>query len=217
MGRFLASLLAGLCADEVMAWLAWIAFRITRVAVSVLPEAQRERYAEEWRGHLSEVPGSLTKLGIACGFLYAAIKIRPRQTSVAEKAVYYGAVVPFICLRLPLLVAMSAVSALRARRCYVVHLAVDLGSRYLAVTIDRIPLGLALHLALSPDVSPESLDRSAYHYSIWCSSLSVEVEEFILTRVLGCYPFLRFGMKKSPLPLQWRNIKIGHSMRVGSQ
>ena len=220
MGHFLANLLAKLCADEVMAWLPSITLRITQVAVSMLPKARRERYDEEWRAHLSEVPGALTKSGIACCFLCAAIKIRflcaamkirSRQTDVKEIALY-GAVVTLLVLRLPLMGVMSAVWALRARCCYVVHLALELPGRDLGITIDRIPLGLALHLALSRHVCVESLDRSPYHYSIWCSRLSVEVEEFILTRVFGCYSFLRFG-EQGPLPLQWRNIKVGSSER----
>jgi len=212
MGRFLSNLLAELCAGEVMAWLPWIALRITRVAVRALPKAHRERYEEEWRGHLNEVPGALTKLGLACGFAWAAVKTRFDQVRVAEITFYYGVIVPFLALMLPMMGFMSAVWALRARRGYVASLLVDMGSsRDLQITIDRIPLGLALHLALSPHVSLESLDRSSYHYSIWCPSLSVEIEEFIGTRVLHSDPFLRFGMKKSPLPLGWRNAKVGAS------
>jgi hypothetical protein len=208
MGRFLASLLSDLCAAEIAAWLPWIALKITRVAVRTLPEAQRERYDEEWRGHLSEIPGALTKLGIACGFLCAAIKIRPRRTRVPEIAFYYWLLVPLAAMRLLAMCAMSAVWALRAPRWYAVPLELDLGNRDVPITIDRIPLGLALRLALSPRVSLESLNRSPYHYSIWSPSRSAGLEDFISTRVLRWYPHLRFGMKMDPLPLHWLNIRI---------
>ena len=201
MGHFLVTILGKLCADEIRAWLPWIALRITRIAVWTLPEDQRERYDEEWRGYLNETAGVLSKLVVACGFLCAAVKLRTCQIGVGEFVFYYGVVVPLVCLRLPLLLAMFALSALRSRRCYVVPLVLDLGCRDVAITMNRLPLGLALHLALNPRVSPESLDRSPYHYSIWCSPRSVEVEEFVLTKVLRCDPFLQFGMQHGPLPL----------------
>ena len=208
MGRFLASLLSDLCAAEIAAWLPWIALKITQVAVRALPEAQRERYDEEWRGHLSEIPGALTKLGIACGFLCAAIKIWPRRTRTPEIA-FYWLLVPLLVMKVLAMCAMAAVWAPRARCRYTVPLELDLGNRDVQITIDRIPLGLALRLALSPRVSLEFLNRCPCHYSIWCPpSRSAGLEDFISTRVLGWDPHLRFGMKINPLPAHWRNMKI---------
>jgi hypothetical protein len=204
MGHFLAALLGKLCADEVRAWLPWIALQITRIAVRTLPENQRERYDEEWRGHLNEVPGALTKLGTACGFLCAAIKVSPRRRIVTTEIAFYGVV----ALILPLIGIMSALWALNSRRCYVVPLEVDFGGRDMQVTIDRIPLGLAVRFALSPRVSQQSINRSRYHYSIWRSSRLVELEDFLSTRLFHRLPFLSFGAEESPLPLHWLNIKI---------
>jgi|HubBroStandDraft_3_1064219.scaffolds.fasta_scaffold389708_1 hypothetical protein len=211
MGHFLAAILGKLCADEVRAWLPWIALRITQIAVRTLPENQRERYDEEWRGHLNEVHGALTKLVVACGFLCAALKASPRPRMVAESSrrrigeiASYG----IIALMLPLFGMMYAIWALNSRRCYAVPLEVDIGNRDLEVTIDRIPLGLALRFALSPRVSEQSINRSRFHYSIWRSSRLVELEGFLWTRLFRRYPFLSFGMKESPLPLEWLNIKI---------
>jgi hypothetical protein len=208
MGHFLAGILGKLFADEVRAWLPWIALQITRIAVWTLPENQRERYDEEWRAHLNEVPGALTKLVIACGFLCAAIKVSPRRRIVTAEIEFYGFVVLILPLILPLIGMLCALWALNSRRCYGVPLEVDLGNRDLHVTIDRIPLGLALRFALNPHVNLQSLDRSPYHYSLWRSSRLVELEDFLSTRVLHRRPFLSFGMAKSPFPLPWLNIKI---------
>jgi hypothetical protein len=211
MGHFLATILGKLCADEVGAWLPWIALKITRIAVRTLPENQRERYDEEWRGHLNEVPGAVTRFGIACGCLCAAIKVSPRRKIVTAEIASYGAAAMFygvFTLMLPLIGMMSALWALNSRRCYAVPLEVDLGNRDLHATIARIPLGLALRFALNPRVSPEFINRSRYHYSVWRSSRLVELESFLSTRLFHRHPFLSFGAEESPLPLPWLNIKI---------
>ena len=63
-------------ADEVKAWSPWLAARLTKFAVKRLPEADRERYAEEWDSHVADTPGSVGKICVACGFIFAANKIR---------------------------------------------------------------------------------------------------------------------------------------------
>src|ERR1700756_1871868 len=65
MGHFIAALLGKLFADEFEAWLPWITERVTRAAIRRLAEDQRERYDEEWRSHLDEVPGELSKVWVA--------------------------------------------------------------------------------------------------------------------------------------------------------
>jgi len=40
-----------------------------------LPPTQRERFEEEWQGHINEVPGDIGKLTVALGFLRAARKM----------------------------------------------------------------------------------------------------------------------------------------------
>jgi hypothetical protein len=73
-GFVTAVLVKGL-ADDFSAWLPWIAERIIRRAVASLPENQRERYSEEWRGSLIEVPGTISKLFYAIDFLRAGVKM----------------------------------------------------------------------------------------------------------------------------------------------
>jgi hypothetical protein len=72
IGSVLAAALSSLCVDEFKAWLPWaINFFIER-AVASLPEDSRERYAEEWRSHVSEIPGAVGKLIAAVSLLWAA-------------------------------------------------------------------------------------------------------------------------------------------------
>lgn len=51
-------------------------------AVEKLPDVEQERFSEEWRAHLDEVPGDLGKLLTALGFQYAAWKMRDAALSV---------------------------------------------------------------------------------------------------------------------------------------
>src|ERR1700758_3969382 len=53
-------------------WLPKITEFLIQRAVEKLPEHQRARFAEEWRGHVDETPGDLDKLDAAIGFLQAA-------------------------------------------------------------------------------------------------------------------------------------------------
>ena len=78
MGSIVAAFctfLAKLFADEFKEWLPWITERIVQRAVRSLPENQRERFCEEWHSHLSQVPGELTKLWVAFGFIRAGWKM----------------------------------------------------------------------------------------------------------------------------------------------
>jgi hypothetical protein len=63
-------------------WLPKITEFLVQRAVEKLPEHQRARFAEEWRGHVDETPGDLNKLDAAIGFLRAA----HRMTRVGKDA-----------------------------------------------------------------------------------------------------------------------------------
>src|ERR1700675_1880325 len=63
----LLAVLASLLADEVRAWLPWITERVIQRAAGSLPADQRERYREEWRGHLDQLPGEIRKFVSALG------------------------------------------------------------------------------------------------------------------------------------------------------
>jgi hypothetical protein len=76
IGLFVLSLLTAvltkIAAEEVEAWSPFIIRRLIKLAVSWLPENKRERFDEEWRSHVNEVPGRVGKVLSAAGFLLAA-------------------------------------------------------------------------------------------------------------------------------------------------
>src|SRR5260370_3401947 len=79
MGGFLGPFLGKLFADELRGWLPWFQQRAIQAAVRKLPSEQKERYNEEWRSHLNEVPGEIAKTWVALGFLRAAKEISSRR------------------------------------------------------------------------------------------------------------------------------------------
>lgn len=207
MGHFLVALLGKLAADEIKAWLPWITEQLIQAAVRKLPAERQERYNEEWRSHLNDLPSGLAKLWAACGFLYAVGKVSRRRRIDVDQVEFLVALILF----LPVFVGLSILSAWNSRRCYTVPILLEINGCNLHITLDRIPLGLALRCALCPRVSLETLNRCPYHYSLWHSSRIVEFEEFISTRV-GRYPSLSFGMKRIGPFLQCRNVAIGEAV-----
>jgi uncharacterized membrane protein YjgN (DUF898 family) len=79
--RTLSTTVSGLLTDEFRAWMPWIIQRVIRCASARLPQAQQERFEEEWQSHVNEVPGDIGKLTVALGFLPAA-----RKMTLAAKA-----------------------------------------------------------------------------------------------------------------------------------
>jgi hypothetical protein len=71
----LAASLRKLLTDELKAWLPSLIEMILLFAVKKAPVSLRDRYAEEWRAHLNEIPGELTKLSAALGFVCATRKM----------------------------------------------------------------------------------------------------------------------------------------------
>jgi hypothetical protein len=75
---FLAGILAtassGLLIDEVKTWIPWIVQRVIRSSINLLPPDQRDRFEEEWRSHIADLPGELGKLIATLGFPRAALK-----------------------------------------------------------------------------------------------------------------------------------------------
>jgi hypothetical protein len=77
----LGAALSRQCGDEFKAWVPWIIKLLLQRAIARLPQGQRERYAEEWRSHLDQIPGEIGKLIVAIGLLSAARKMSPLLTS----------------------------------------------------------------------------------------------------------------------------------------
>jgi lipopolysaccharide/colanic/teichoic acid biosynthesis glycosyltransferase len=49
----------------------WLTKRLLRIAIERLPEAQRERFSEEWTSHINEVKGEISKVAVALGLISA--------------------------------------------------------------------------------------------------------------------------------------------------
>jgi hypothetical protein len=73
--RFLEVILAHLVGHEISAWSPKFSQYLIRLAVNRVPEPQRDRYFEEWQGHLEETPGAIGKCIEAVGFVFAALAI----------------------------------------------------------------------------------------------------------------------------------------------
>lgn len=81
MESFLAAVyacLGKLIADELKAWLPRMTEHVLRAAVTMLPGNQRERYDEEWRSFLADIPGRLSRFIASLGLVKAAYEISNR-------------------------------------------------------------------------------------------------------------------------------------------
>jgi hypothetical protein len=78
--------IARVLAEDFKEWTPFIVEKLIQLALSKLPVEQRERFAEEWRSHLNDVPGQIAKLWVAVGFNIAALTIADSRV----KAAYSG-------------------------------------------------------------------------------------------------------------------------------
>jgi putative colanic acid biosynthesis UDP-glucose lipid carrier transferase len=100
----LCAALARQLADEFKEWIPWITDKFVKLAVAKLPAAQRERFGEEWRSHLNQVPGCIAKLVVATGLPFAARQIASTDRtllveSMARRALdlYFSAAMLVFC------------------------------------------------------------------------------------------------------------------------
>jgi hypothetical protein len=82
----LAAVLSRLAVSELEAWGPLVICTLIKLAVARLPEKLRERYREEWQGHVNETPGLVWKIALAAGCVLAARKMAriERHTSEVE-------------------------------------------------------------------------------------------------------------------------------------
>jgi sugar transferase EpsL len=85
VGRLLFAALGRQFSDEIKAWIPRVCQALVETAVRRLPQEHQQRYTEEWSGHLEEVPGAVSKLIVALGFVLASHRMD----------VSAGAVVPY--------------------------------------------------------------------------------------------------------------------------
>src|SRR5207247_5872285 len=62
-------------ADDVKAWCPCLTDGLINLAVRRLPQDLQERYVEEWRAHIAEIPGEIGKLFCAIGLLWAGWRV----------------------------------------------------------------------------------------------------------------------------------------------
>jgi hypothetical protein len=115
---FVASILVAaasrLIADDAKAWLPWVTEHLIESAVKRLPLELRERFAEEWRSHVADMPGYLGKLIVAVGFLSAA-KVIAGKASAFHKAAGRVMAGLMLVLLAPLLVITSCLLSVTRR------------------------------------------------------------------------------------------------------
>jgi len=191
MGHFIAALLGKLCADEVKAWLPPVAERITKWAVRCLPKELKERYSEEWRSHLNDVPGSLTKVWVACGFLSAATQISSRIAAFWLFLIFLPAIAFVRLIRylnerkmytFPLTLMNEYVRDMETgMREYVRGLGYPANERVrleIWVKSREIPLGRLLHESLNLDSPLSRIYSRGAHYAFWRPSLLYSLSEY---------------------------------------
>jgi hypothetical protein len=102
---------ARLITDDIKEWLPWLKNHLIERAVRRLPESERERYAEEWRSHVNETPGDLSRIVAALGFGFAAKSITNtndfgRSFSGSQRAFEITISMALLLLMFPLLLAL---------------------------------------------------------------------------------------------------------------
>jgi len=91
-GGIFAAAISRIVADDIREWASWATERLIRRALRKLPARFQQRYDEEWRSHLDEVPGTTAKLFVAFGYVRAANAIcalTKRHGSWGKKALIY--------------------------------------------------------------------------------------------------------------------------------
>jgi hypothetical protein len=69
MGMIVLAIVCGVLANELFAWGPCLSDLLLKIAVNRMAPRLQERMREEWRAHLDVLPGGLSKLSAAAGFL----------------------------------------------------------------------------------------------------------------------------------------------------
>jgi hypothetical protein len=69
MGMIVLAIVCGILANELFAWGPRLSDLLLKIAVNRMSLKLRERMREEWQAHLNALPGGLSKLSAAAGFL----------------------------------------------------------------------------------------------------------------------------------------------------
>jgi hypothetical protein len=69
MGMIVVAIVCGILANELFAWGPRLSNLLLKIAVNRMSPRLRDRMREEWQAHLDVLPGGLSKLSAAAGFL----------------------------------------------------------------------------------------------------------------------------------------------------
>jgi hypothetical protein len=69
MGMIVLAIVCGVLANELFAWGPRLSDLLMKIAVDRMSPKLQERMREEWQAHLDALPGGLSKLSAAAGFL----------------------------------------------------------------------------------------------------------------------------------------------------
>jgi lipopolysaccharide/colanic/teichoic acid biosynthesis glycosyltransferase len=86
LGIFAAALSRQL-SNEFAAWTPWLTERLVQRAIRGLPSEYRDRFEEEWRSHINEIPGEVGKLIVVFGLPSAARRISSQLASGPEPVI----------------------------------------------------------------------------------------------------------------------------------
>jgi hypothetical protein len=204
MGGFLGSFLGRLVGDEFRAWLPWFQERVVRAAVRKLPLEQRERYNEEWRSHLGEVPGELSKTWVALGFLRAAKTISSSRQFDFSRTVALAVYLLF----LPIVSVVYVVAKINSRNRYVFPL-VTPDKEYIMMS-RYPPLGFILSYSLHPEPPVSRIYWEKCHYSSWRTPRLVALETFFWETGLIHLLSLGHVVLGRLSPRQWLEILVAN-------
>jgi hypothetical protein len=189
------SILSTLFADEIKAWLPFLAEQVTKAAVRLLRAEQRERYDEEWRGHLEETPAGILRLWIAFGFYLAARRVSYRRWSVTSRVASRVAGLIILVLVAPLLGCLALILGLLPRGVRICKdVFKDRNGRIVPFSrfALREPYGIEfrLHCLLRSGL-PQGQEEPRflrYHYSCWRNSRSLDFFHFAFDHWLCFLP-----------------------------
>jgi hypothetical protein len=86
---FLGGIAGKMVSDEAADYCERVTRLLTDASVLLLPSHARDRYAEEWAAYLDEHTGKLTKLAVAIGLYFGALRLArtlPPSASPAQQA-----------------------------------------------------------------------------------------------------------------------------------
>jgi exopolysaccharide production protein ExoY len=107
MAGLLGAAFSKVLAEELKAWRPSLVGKIIALAVRKLPSANRERFSEEWKSHINEIPGDVGKIVVACGCLTAAWDIAEGPFGARKRALDLAFATFGLLVESPLLIVVA--------------------------------------------------------------------------------------------------------------